>query len=237
MPERTGCLICGSDIEYLEVPEHLRCVYCGNEYDTVSRCREGHYVCDGCHRLSPESLIEQFCTNTDLADPLEMAIILMRNPGIAMHGPEHHLLVPAVLLASYANVCGKSVKKKRWIQIARQRATLIKGGFCGIMGDCGAAVGTGIFLSIVTSTTPVSDKEWQQANLITAESLKRIALAGGPRCCKRNTFLAILTAVDFVKEHFDITLPVHVPAVCEWSPLNKECKGVECSFFPGPDHP
>jgi hypothetical protein len=231
MPERTGCLICGSVIEYLEIPERLRCVYCGNEYETVSRCREGHYVCDACHRISPEDLIEQFCVSTGLTDPLEMAIVLMRNPCLALHGPEHHLLVPAVLISSYANVRGEAAERERWIRIARQRAAMVKGGFCGILGDCGAAVGTGIFISVVTSATPCSEGEWQLANLMTAESLKRIALAGGPRCCKRNTFLAIFTAVDFVKEHFDVILPMDEPVVCEWSSLNKECKGAACPFF------
>jgi hypothetical protein len=233
MTERTGCLICGTDIEYLRYPEPLRCTYCGKVFESLSRCKEGHYVCDACHRLSGEDLIEQFCISTGLTDPLDMAILLMRNPCITMHGPEHHFLVPAVLLAGYANVRGEGAQKERWIQMARQRAEMIKGGSCGILGDCGAAVGTGIFISIITAATPLSEKEWQQANLMTAESLKRIAIAGGPRCCKRNTFLAILTAVDFVKEHFHVILPVRVPAVCEWSPLNKECKGIACPFYEG----
>jgi hypothetical protein len=202
MTERTGCLICGTDIEYLRYPEPLRCTYCGKVFESLSRCKEGHYVCDACHRLSGEDLIEQFCISTGL-------------------------------LAGYANVRGEGAQKERWIQMARQRAEMIKGGSCGILGDCGAAVGTGIFISIITAATPLSEKEWQQANLMTAESLKRIAIAGGPRCCKRNTFLAILTAVDFVKEHFHVILPVRVPAVCEWSPLNKECKGIACPFYEG----
>ncbi len=232
MPERTGCLICGKDIEYLVTPELLRCEYCGKEYEAESRCRGGHYVCDACHRLSAEDLIERFCRNTKLTDPLEMAQILMRNPAIAMHGPEHHFLVSAVLLISYADLTGKAIERERWLRIARQRASMIKGGFCGIMGDCGAAVGTGIFVSIITSATPLSVEAWQQANLMTAESLKRIALAGGPRCCKRNSFLAILTATDFVKEHFGVAIPIRIPSVCEWSPINKECRGVKCPFNP-----
>jgi hypothetical protein len=32
-----------------------------------------------------------------------MALNLMKNPQIKMHGPEHHFLVPAVLLAAYYN--------------------------------------------------------------------------------------------------------------------------------------
>jgi hypothetical protein len=232
MHERTGCLICGSQIEYLEIPERLRCAYCNSEFETMSRCSEGHYVCDTCHRLPAGELIEQFCLSTGLLDPVEIAIVLMRNPCVAMHGPEHHLLVPAVLLTSYAHVTGKGAEKKRWIRIACERAAMLKGGSCGFLGDCGAAVGTGIFISVLTSATPLSGIAWRQANLLTAESLKRIALAGGPRCCKRNTFLALLTAVDFVKEHFGVSIPVREPIICEWSAINRECKREECPFFP-----
>ena len=36
------------------------------------------------------------------------------------------------------------------------RATDIKGGFCGFYGNCGAAVGTGIYVSIITGATPLT---------------------------------------------------------------------------------
>ncbi|VUT25840.1 MAG: hypothetical protein MOIL_01256 [Candidatus Methanolliviera sp. GoM_oil] len=55
------------------------------------------------------------------------------------------------------------------------------GGFCGYHGDCGAAVGTGIFISLITDATPLSKHEWKLSNLMTAKSLLSIANHGGPR--------------------------------------------------------
>ena len=66
--------------------------------------------------------------------------------------------------------------------------------------------GTGIFVSLVTNSTPLSVGEWRLSNLMTAKSLLTIANHSGLRCCKRNTYLAIKEAVNFVKLNFDITI-------------------------------
>ena len=89
-----------------------------------------------------------------------MAITLMQNPHVPMHGPEHHFLVPAMLLAAYYNTIGEPYRKSRVLGLARERSGLVKGGSCGLLGDCGAAVGTGIFIPIITGATPLSLDEW-----------------------------------------------------------------------------
>jgi hypothetical protein len=193
---------------------------------------DGHFVCNLCYRLGPDDAIEQFCSRTENTDPLAMAITLMQNPVIGMHGPEHHILVPAVLIAAYYNTLHEPHLKAKKIRIARERAGMIKGGACGFLGDCGAAVGTGIFISLVTNATPLSHVEWKQANLVTARSLETIANHGGPRCCKRNTFLAIRAAVEFVREQLGVTIPISLSVACIFSDLNRECRMKDCPFYP-----
>jgi hypothetical protein len=162
-----------------------------------------------------------------------MAITLMKSPSVKMHGPEHHFLVPAVLLSAFYNVKGQPGEKEAKIKKARQRADKILGGFCGFYGDCGAAVGTGIFMSVMTDATPLSQWEWRFSNLMTADSLHTIANAGGPRCCKRNSFLAILEALRFVKDQFQVEMGTSPDRVtCNFNHLNKECKKAECRFYP-----
>jgi len=110
-----------------------------------------------------------------------------------MHGPEHHFLVPAVLIAAYYNLNVEYQTKIQNLKIARQRSEKIPGGFCGSHGTCGACIGAGIFFSIITQTTPLSGKTWQQSNLLTGTCLVEIAMKGGPRCCKRDTLLLLPT--------------------------------------------
>lgn len=197
---RKGCFVCGKELVYGQ-SEALECFYCHQVYDSNVKCLDGHFVCDRCHSASANKLIESFCTTSTMEDPLEMALILMRNPVVNMHGPEHHFLVPAVLLASYYNTLKDYAEKSLKINEARKRSSRVLGGFCGFYGDCGAAVGTGIFISLITNSTPLSIEGWRLSNLMTSRSLYTIANHGGPRCCKRNTYLAINEAVKFLKEN------------------------------------
>ena len=227
MPDyKTGCLVCGEELIY-EKTEKMECYYCHKIYESNVRCKNGHFICDKCHSSAGNELIENFCITTKLEDPMEIALILMRNPTIKMHGPEHHFLIPAVLLASYYNT-RKNYEEKE----AKRRSSNILGGFCGFYGDCGAAVGTGIFVSLVTNSTPLSVGEWRLSNLMTAKSLLTIANHGGPRCCKRNTDLAIKEAVNFVKLNLDTAMKTKKKMLCEFSDSNKGCLKQKCPYYP-----
>jgi hypothetical protein len=230
MSYKTGCLICGFELTYLPAEQNLQCEYCGKMFASYTCCVNHHYVCDRCHSLTANDLIEQYARTTLLTDPLRIATTLMKNPQIKMHGPEHHFLVPAALLAAWYNYYDNVLRKGAAITMARCRAEVVKGGFCGFHGACGAAIGSGIFISIITGATPLARDEWRLANLMSAVSLKVIAENGGPRCCKRDSFLAITTAVTFLKEHFETELPLEKHLNCEFAILNQECLGEECHF-------
>jgi len=146
-----------------------------------------------------------------------------------MHGPEHHFLVPAVLLTAYFNLRNQTGKEEK-LREARLRAKGIVGGACGFLGACGAAIGVGIFVSLVTDATPMSGNEWALCNSATAGALTRIADAGGPRCCKHNTFLAVESAVEFSFNHLGQPLPIG-PIYCPFFRLNRECRGAHCRYF------
>jgi len=226
-----NCLICGAELKYRADKRPVTCVLCGKETEADVVCARGHYVCDTCHSLPAGEYIARYTVASELVDPLEMARHLMRDPRVNMHGPEHHFLVPAVLLAAYYNATRQPEKKAEKIRIARARAAQVPGGFCGMHGDCGAAVGVGIFTSVMTGATPLSNKEWQLSNLATARALLVIAENGGPRCCKRNTFLALQSGIAFIAEKFGVILPTGNAIICEFTDLNKECIKQRCPFY------
>ncbi|GAG20280.1 unnamed protein product, partial [marine sediment metagenome] len=101
---KTGCLVCGSELVYSTKTDKAECYYCKRIYDSNVKCVNDHFICDSCHNLPASELIKQFCINSHSEDPMEMALTLMRNPAVKMHGPEHHFLVPAVLLSAYYNI-------------------------------------------------------------------------------------------------------------------------------------
>ncbi|MBO7388624.1 MAG: SAM-dependent methyltransferase, partial [Methanomicrobium sp.] len=71
---------------------------------------------------------------------------------------------------------------------------------------------------------------WGLSNLMTAKALGDIGKTGGPRCCKRDSYLSILAAIDLVREHFGISMKKKMP-VCTHSAMNNQCIGCRCPFF------
>jgi len=226
------CMICGKELVYFDDYREVECIYCHKKFNSNVNCIDGHYVCDTCHSMDAIELIENYCRETHKTNPIDMAIELMKNPSINMHGPEHHFLVPAVLITSYYNTLDNKDVKLKKLEAAKMRAKDVKGGFCGFYGDCGAAVGTGIYVSVVLNTTPLSGKSWGLANLMTGTTLISLAKIGGPRCCKRNSFTAIREAAKFTDEHFNVKLydyENYIP-VCSFNSRNSECLRVKCPY-------
>jgi hypothetical protein len=228
---KNNCFVCGQELIYTEATGlNVICHYCGKETLSNVSCKNGHFVCDECHSKSGVELIESFCISSPMTDVMQMANTLMLNPAIKMHGPEHHFLVPAVLLAAWYNHRGEFQWKEQKIKEAKKRAKNVLGGFCGFYGTCGAAVGTGIFISLITNGTPLSDKAWSQANMMTSKALQQIAISGGPRCCKRDTFISLWQATDFIRKELDSSFPKPEQIQCGFSLMNKECLKQNCTF-------
>lgn len=173
------------------------------------------------------------CLADTSRNPIEILEKLMSQPDCPMHGPTHHVLVGAALLTAYNNCLPDSNKLNLEEALAemRERGEQVPGGACGYMGACGASISTGIFLSIVTRNTPFSTDTWRLCNLCTARALEQVAENGGPRCCKRDSYLSVLTAIDFVKENLGVEM-VKPEVHCTRSQINEQCIGKKCPFSP-----
>ena len=125
---------------------------------------------------------------------------------------------------------------KKQLYLAMERAEKVLPGFCGLWGCCGAAVGCGIFASVWLNANPKQEQYWDVLNAFTARCLNKVASVGGPRCCKRVTYLALSEAVGRSPEMFGVDLgPVPAP-VCSRSERNDECRKENCPFFPSPKY-
>ena len=228
---KTGCLICGKPLEYFEPAVTLKCEICGRELESAACCEDRHFVCDKCHAQAGYESITSHALKTAHTNPVLIAEEMMRHAFINMHGPEHHYLIIAALLAAYKNSGGK-IDLDKALPVARQRAEKVPGGICGLWGACGAGIGAGIFISIITGATPLSAEEWKLANQMTSASLEAISNHGGPRCCKRDTYLSILTAVGFVKDKLGHDMDKPESIRCIFFNNNPSCKKRGCLFYP-----
>ncbi len=223
----SGCMVCGRQLFCTpDMPLRARCFYCGKEAATHVFCLEGHYVCDECHRKDILELVEQICIDSDLTDPIELALCIFDLQRLHMHGPEYHSIVPAVLVTAYGNSTNN--KDIAAIREAITRGKAITGGVCGTHGACGAGIGVGIAYSIIHQVTPYSKKERGSANQMTAHALTMIGKLGGPRCCKRDSMIAIETA----KAQFGCFDDSGIRYICSQFPGNDMCIKGECPYYP-----
>lgn len=224
----SGCMVCGRDLfNTPDKPLRADCFYCGKEYITHVFCLEGHYVCDECHSRDILELIEYECINSNQTDPVELALKIFDLPTLHMHGPEYHSIVPAVLVTAYCNSI--NIKDDSIIREAISRGKKLFGGLCGTHGACGACIGVGIAYSLIHRVTPYSKEDRGKANQMTAHALTAISRMGGPRCCKRDSMIAIETAVNNFG-CFSTTGKTRY--VCKQFPHNDKCIKSECLYYP-----
>ncbi len=222
------CLICGAPLKYLEKDELMECAICHKKENSKAVCENGHYICNECHTQGMDSIIG-ICLAETSKNPIEIIRKMMALPFCHMHGPEHHVMVGSALLSAYKNA-GGDIDLPNALFEMQTRGKKVPGGACGFWGACGAGVSTGMFVSIVTGSTPLAGKEWQLSNLMTAGALGSIASCGGPRCCKRDSYLAIIRAVEFAKAHLGVEMELG-EIKCIHSELNNQCIKERCPFF------
>ena len=222
------CLICKEPLEYLQEDVEMECEICHKKENSKTRCVNGHYVCSECHMQGIDSLIG-LCLKETSKNPLKILNKMMAMPFCHMHGPEHHVMVGMALLTAWKNAGGE-IDLKKGLTEMYSRGRTVPGGACGFWGACGAGISTGIFMSIATGATPLGEENFGLAHKMTASALGVIGEIGGPRCCKRDSYLSIQKAVEFVKEHTGIEME-QSPAGCGYSSRNAQCIQTRCPFY------
>lgn len=221
------CLICKAPLEYLNEDIWMECAICHKKEQSKTRCQQGHYVCNDCHTNGLDSIIG-ICLNTESKNPIAILEEMMAMPFCHMHGPEHHVMVGAALITAYHNAGGGTDLEKGLLEIYK-RGKAVPGGACGFWGACGAGISTGMFVSVVTEATPLSKEAWGLSNIMTSRALAKIGENGGPRCCKRDSYLAIMEGVKFAKEYLHADMELG-EILCSHSHRNNQCLKADCLF-------
>ena len=222
------CLICKAPLEYLENNVLMECAICHKKESSKTRCVHGHYVCNECHTAGMDTIIG-LCLSEKSMNPIAVIQKMMALPFCHMHGPEHHVMVGAAILTAFKNAGGEIDLPKALTEMM-SRGKSVPGGACGFWGACGAGISSGIAVSILSGSTPLAKEPFALSHKMTAKSLAAIGEVGGPRCCKRDSYLSILCAIDFVKAHFGVGME-KPEVVCMHSGQNNQCIGKRCPFF------
>lgn len=175
-------------------------------------------------------LIKREVLKSSSKNPVEIAKSIMHKDFVNIHGPEHHFLDGASFLVAYKNAGGE-VDISNAIDTLAERTIKMPGAMCGFWGICGSTASVGAALAIIHETGPLSSNDYYKDNMeFTSAVIKRMSEIGGPRCCKRNAFLSLTYAVEFVERKYGIKMDIN-NVKCEFSSWNKQCLGNKCPFF------
>ena len=224
--QQVDCMVCAAPLVYLDAEEELRCHYCGAVKRANARCEQGHFVCDQCHVGDHLSFLKSFCARSTETDPVALFFALRRSHLFPVHGPEHHVLAPAAFLTAYRNRFGEPSQAR--IDAAIDRATQFPGGTCGYWGACSAALGIGVAYATILCATPLSHASRGRAQTVVSRLLAELGKIGAPRCCRRESYLALKLGCELSGEHLPHALEAGPAPECEQMTLNRECLGEEC---------
>ncbi len=164
------CLICEAPLVYLESDKIMVCTVCHKKENSKTRCVNGHYVCNECHTKGMDVIIG-FCMSETSKSPVWIIKQLMEQSFCHMHGPEHHVMVGAALLTAYKNAGGDIELHQALIEMMN-RGKSVPGGACGFWGACGAGISTGMFVSIISNSTPLTVEPFALSHLMTSKALE-----------------------------------------------------------------
>jgi len=229
LPSLANCAVCAQPLVYSRDAKDAVCHLCGKRDRANIYCPAGHYVCDACHSRPAVDALRELLSASNETDPGILLEQAMAHTSVPMHGPEHHVMVPAVIVAAARNAGFASGAA---VDNAIDRATKVPGGWCGLYGDCGAAVGLGIAVSVITGATPLTGPPRTLAMGATSFALSRM-LDNEARCCKRASRTAVKAAVKYLRERLNISLAYAGSPRCAFVPRNAECPREKCAFYAG----
>jgi hypothetical protein len=206
------------------------CHYCGQSKRANAICQAGHFVCDQCHAADHIEFVKTFCQHSSEADPFALFSQMRKSHLFPLHGPEHHALVPAAFLTAYRNSFGQPPQAR--IEAAIDRGATMPGGTCAYWGGCAAALGIGIAYSVILRATPLSRKERGWVQTAVSEVLARIGRFHAPRCCRRESYLALQAGCELSGRYLPYALAAGPLPPCDQTSLNRECLGPTCPLHP-----
>ena len=230
MRHAANCMKCGAPLEYLKEEKQMTCVFCGRTLLANARCENGHFVCDTCHSMEALGVVEHICLHTTKTDMVALLTEIRSHPAVPVNGPEHHYMVPAIILSTYKNLGGDVTPDM--IQAGIQRGRQVSGGYCGFMGVCGAAIGVGTAFSLILEANPIKPLERRQVQTVTQKVLAEISKLEAARCCQRDSWIALTEAARLSDHYLPIKLKADKKLVCRQQAKNKECIKDACPLWP-----
>jgi Family of unknown function (DUF5714) len=224
------CPICSSSVIENDEPVQIDCFYCHDSFISNYHCKEKHFICDQCSNRDGWEIIKVYCETTMETNPLEMAENILTHVTIEEGSPEHSIIVPAVLIASFFNTLHKAERKNEKLAELFKSANCNTIKSCKETGVCGAAASSGRIIELISDEVNVSVDKWKFGNYMAANAVYAIANYMTTQCCKRDVLLSIKESVEYIAEHLQVFFMLDAHYQCDFPvPAGVECDDA-CPF-------
>lgn len=164
------------------------------------------------------------------ANPIRIFKNIAKKEYVSIHGPEHHVLDGACLLVAYKNA-GGNLDIDTALEKLMAEGLRMPGAMCGLWGICGAITSIGAALVIIDGTGPLStDGTWGNHMQYTSNAIGELGKINGPRCCKRDAMIAFRNGIEYVNNHYGVTLE-YENIQCDYSSHNAQCIKERCPYY------
>ena len=186
--------------------------------DPTAPLEKLEHIADACLQSTEQDLVDLFAR-------------LRQLPEVPLHGPVFHGLVAGIIVAAYRNCGGQATEED--VLKAIIRANAIPGRACGHLGICGAAAAVGAAFAAILDATPLRAELRQQVQQAVVDVAQSIASQRSPRCCQRESLLALKKAAELSARCLPVRLTADAAFRCEQSEFCTECAQTNCPFYGG----
>jgi Family of unknown function (DUF5714) len=226
-------MVCSSPLQYHTQAVEANCHYCGNKDQWYISCPEGHMVCDSCHNQETMRQIEAIIFGTTSTNPFEIAEQCMDLSILPMLGCQHAYIAGGALMTAMKNYGTLQLTDDDVREVFHRTKKQAHGGYCGLTGTCGIAPALGACIAILTGSKCGLDKEQQLTMELVSRVVRAITELTGPSCCKAYVWVSLKVAVDFLQQHFSLTLPGKDIGPCQHMAKHPHgCRQDRCPYYP-----
>lgn len=184
----------------------------------------------------PTAWVAELCEASGDTCPSDLLEEVMSDTRCDAFGPIHHFIVGAVLLTCYRNALG-GADRDAWLHAdleeLRQRSAIVPGAACAYWGVCGAAASAGMAHAIIRGNEPLKKEGWSDGQSMVADILDEIAKTGAPRCCKRDSRIAVTSAAKAFNDLLGCSMQTSSTLpLCKTMSKNTVCLGSACPYHP-----
>jgi len=226
------CMVCGEVLQYQDKSTEVSCSYCKRSDSGHIVCPNGHYICEQCHNQDAMRVIEDIIFTTKSIDPNEIAELAFSFSGLPMLGCQHAYIAGGAFMAALKNKGTAHVTNDDIKEVFKRTRKQAHGGYCGLSGVCGIVPALGACISVLTGAQCGKGSEQRTTMEAVTRVTRVITDLTGPSCCKAYVRASLKAAVEFLDEHFAISLPSRGESACQFSPKHPHgCREMKCPYF------